>query len=488
MSYLRRYLPVFTLIAAIACLYLYGLSSVGVLDPDEPRYLSIGRAMAQTGDFVTPRLWGAAWFEKPPLLYWLTALGTAFHLGPELAGRLPVALLSLTFLTAMFALLRAEWGVEIGATAAVLLATSIAWVGDSNLALTDLPLAVFYSLAVLLALPLTMRMPEAGRSERLRFALIGISLGLASLAKGLVPIALAVPFCWFLRRWWRNWWLAVAALLMTALPWYWAVYARNGQAFLTEFFWKHHFERLYSASLLHVQPPWYYGPVLLVALFPWTPLFALMWFRNNGWDDRKRFLASCVLFGVFFFSVSLNKLPGYLLPLLPSALALLAVSVDWPRLMGSYRWWLLPSAILIGLLPLVARLLPEILTVGRFTLSGVHVGPTEIFYMLAPIAAVLLARRSWAGVLLVLCFVASGLFVKIVALPVLDRTVSPRETWRRLEHVSGTICDDWLGRNWEYGLALYRGEPYPICGTGAYDFALQSHGRDNPILVPKKKP
>ncbi len=459
-----------------------------MLDPDEPRYLSIGRAMAQTGDFVTPRLWGAAWFEKPPLLYWFTALGTGLHLGPELAGRLPVALLSLAFLVAMFALLKREWGADVAATASVLLATSIEWLGDSNLALTDLPVAVFYSLAVLWALPLARSRPDLGHSARTRFILIGISLGLATLAKGLVPIALALPFCWFLRRWWRNWWLAVTALLLTALPWYVAVYARNGRAFLLEFFWKHHFERLYSASLLHVQPWWYYLPVLLLALFPWTPLFGLMLYRRTGWDERRRFLLSCVLFGLFLFSASLNKLPGYLLPLLPSAFILLAASVEWSRLIGSFRWWLLPSAILIGLLPLGARVLPEILIAGRIDFNGVHIGRTEMFYMLAPIAAVLLARRSWAGILLVLCFVAGGLFVKIVALPVLDRTISPRETWRRLEHVRGTICDDWLGRNWEYGLALYRGEPYPICGTGAYDFALQSHGRDNPILVSKKKP
>jgi len=475
---------------AIGCLYLYGLSSVGVLDPDEPRYLAIGRAMAHTGDFVTPRLWGDAWFEKPPLLYWLTSIGTALDLGPELAGRLPVALLSLSFLAAMFAMLRIEFGVEAAATASVLLATSVEWLADSNLALTDLPLAVFFSLAVLAALPLVKERPADERqSQAVRFLLIGLFLGLATLAKGLVPIALALPFCWFLRQWWRSWWVTVFALFATALPWYVAVYARNGRPFLEEFFWKHHFERVYSASLLHAQPWWYYVPVFPGALFPWTPLFGLLLFSRNWWNVRRRFLAACVLFGLVLFSVSLNKLPGYVLPLIPSAFALLASAFDWPRFNRHFRLWLLPSAILIGLLPLVARLLPETLAIGRLTLvRGLHFGPTDIFYMGAPIAAVLLARRAWAGILLVLCFVAGGLFVKIVAFPVLDRTVSPRGPWQQLQHVKGSVCNDWLGRKWEYGLALYRGEPYPVCGTGVYDFALQSHGRDLPILVPKKKP
>jgi len=74
-----------------------------VLGPDEPRYVAIGRTMAQTGDWITPRLWGSPWFEKPPLLYWMTAAGTAAGLNSELSGRLPVVLFSLAFLGTMFA-------------------------------------------------------------------------------------------------------------------------------------------------------------------------------------------------------------------------------------------------------------------------------------------------------------------------------------------------------------------------------------------------
>ncbi|MBV8867377.1 MAG: hypothetical protein JO210_18415, partial [Acidobacteriaceae bacterium] len=154
----------------------------------------------------------------------------------------------------------------------------------------------------------------------------------------------------------------------------------------------------------------------------------------------------------------------------------------------SFRWWLLPCAALIGLLPLIARALPALLQAGRLTVPhGLRVGPTEFFYMAAPIAAVLLARRSWAGILLVLCLVAGGLFLKIVSFPVLDRLVSARGTWREIKDTRGTICNDWLGRDWAFGLAFYRGEPYPECGGNPYDFALQSHGRDTPVLVRKKK-
>ena len=76
---------------AICFLYLYNLDGTGVLQPDEPRYASIGRDMARSGDWVTPRLWGKPWFEKPALVFWLAGLGTVTGLNPDLAGRLPIA-------------------------------------------------------------------------------------------------------------------------------------------------------------------------------------------------------------------------------------------------------------------------------------------------------------------------------------------------------------------------------------------------------------
>ncbi len=473
---------------AIAGLYLYGLGAVGVLDPDEPRYLAIGRTMARTHDFITPRLWGSPWFEKPPLLYWMTSLGDYVHLGLELSGRLPVAVLSLAFLIVMFFCLRREFGVTAAASASVLLATSAGWIAYSSLALTDLPLAVFYSLAIFLALPMVNDDSGKDRLRAGRFVLIGVCLGLGTLAKALVPIALAIPFLWYLRQWWRSWALAICAGAAVALPWYAMMYIRNGDAFLQVFFWKQQFERLYSPSLQHIQPWWYYFPVILAALYPWTPLFALCFLQRKGWDERHRFLISCLAFGFFLFSVSLNKLPGYLLPLLPAAFVLLGCSVAQRRFAGSLRGWLVACAVLIGLIPVLAGILPKTLQLGRIAAGGtLHIGPTEFFYMAAPVAASLLARRAWAGILLVLCLVAGGFFLKIVCFPVLDRTVSARGVWRQIENSPGTICSDWLDRHWVYGLALYRGDPYPACDSGRYDYALRSHDRERPELVPLRK-
>lgn len=489
MSFVRRYFPLITLLVAIASLYFYGLSRVGVLDPDEPRYLAIGHAMAASGDFVTPRLWGSPWFEKPPLLYWMTAVGASMHLGPELAGRFPVALLSLAFLGVMFLLLRRQFGVPAAAVSAVLLATSLGWLAYSNLALTDLPLAVCFSLAVFVALPLVEPNTGSSRADLPRWIVIGFALGLATLAKGLVPVALAVPFLWFLRHRWRSWFIALASASVVALPWYVLMYLRNGRAFLFDFFWKHHVERLYSASLQHVQPWWYYLPVLLAALYPWTPLFARLFFPQS-WNRKRRFLASCVLFGLLLFSVSLNKLPGYLLPLLPLVFALLGSAIAPLLTAGHLRAWLMPCAVLIATLPLIAVLLPQTLQAGRIILPAFpHIGLTALFYIAAPMAAVLFSRRAWAGIVLVLCLVAGCFYIKITAFPILEASVSARSVWQRIRNDPGRICTDWIDRNWAYGIAFYRGAPYPVCVPYQYDFALRSNGRSQPVLVPlPKKP
>ena len=468
----------------IASLYLFQLDGVGILGPDEPRYAAIGRAMASTHDFVTPRLWGKPWFEKPPLLYWMTAAGTAFRLGPEMSGRLPVALLSLLYLGVSSFVLSREFGWRAAVSASALLATSAGWIAYSSLCLTDLPLAVCFSAAILAALPL-LREDEAQPDARKQMALIGAFIGLGVLAKGLVPIALAVPFAWFLRRHRKHWWIAIATCLVIAGPWYELVYARNGFPFIQDFFLKHHLERLYSAALLHVQPPYYYVPVMLGALFPWTPLLALLLVKAKPWDRRCRFLATVVVFGFVFFSISRNKLPGYLLPLLPSAFVLIASVLEGRKLTELDKRWLWAPALCIACIPLLASILPESLMMGRITSSDiVLLTPTGLFFVALPLGVVALAKRSSAAILMVLCVAASGIYLKAKVYPAIDLAVSPRTLWRATRSTSGETCDGGTNRDWIFGLSFYRGREYPPCTGAGFRYAFRTHERGAPALEP----
>jgi 4-amino-4-deoxy-L-arabinose transferase-like glycosyltransferase len=458
--------------------YLYKLDGVGVLGKDEPRYMAIGRAMAQTGDWITPRLWGSPWFEKPPLLYWMTAAGASVGLDPELSGRLPVALLSLAFLGVMFALLRREFGTRAGAVSVALLATSAGWVTYSDLGLTDLPLAVCFSLAVFLALPLV----NAPARVSLRLAAIGVCLGFAMLAKGLVPLALALPGVWFLRSYFKKLWLPVLSCAVVAGPWYVAMYLRHDSAFLEELFVKQHFARLYSASLQHVQPWYYYLPVLLGGLFPWTPLLALPLLCKGQWDARRRFLLATVLFGIVLFSISTNKLPGYLLPLIPALFALVGSVFEHKEISERGRGWLAPCAVLIALIPLIAQALPGMLGEWRVTAFQWPALPaTAAFYVAVPLATLLLARRSWVAPLLILCVAGEGIYLKAVAYPALDEYVSARGLWRELQHEETPLCDGGVDRTWLYGLNFYRSEALPECNA-SFKLALRSEGGGKPAL------
>src|ERR1700678_2920842 len=90
-------------------LYFFGRPAAGIVGPDEPRYASIGREMARSGDWITPRLWGLPWFEKPALLYWMTGVAFRIGLGPDIGPRLPVALMSVAFLAFYWWILRREF-------------------------------------------------------------------------------------------------------------------------------------------------------------------------------------------------------------------------------------------------------------------------------------------------------------------------------------------------------------------------------------------
>lgn len=481
MSLLRRYLPLLTLFIATASFYLYGLSGVGLLSTDEPRYAAVGRTMAQTGDWITPVLWGSPWFEKPPLLYWLTAIATSLGAGPEISARLPVALLSLLFLIAFLWLLSFEFGFTAAVFATATLATSAGWIAESDLCLTDLPLACFFCLAVVLLLPLLR-----GQVSRLRIRMLlsGACLGLAILAKGLVPIVLILPAFWFLRQYWRSWWLAVASCLCVSLPWYVLVYQRNGSAFIQDFFFKQHFQRFYSKSLEHVQPWYYYLPVLLAILFPWTPLF--IWLKTRvAWDNRRLFLLSLSIFGVIFFSASVNKLAGYLLPLIPLLFALLGSTFEGRAHLAISKRWLIPCACLIALIPLLAEALPSILVAGRISALDIrHISATRIFYVAVPIAVVIAARRSWAPILLMLCVIAGGFFLKITTFSVLDEEVSARTFWNGpIKPIADKVCEEWIRRTWVYGLSFYRGKLIPPCYLHPTEWHLLPNPGGKPKLV-----
>jgi len=436
-------------VAAIALFFLYffGLARTGLLGPDEPRYAAIGRQMAQSGDWVTPRLNGAPWFEKPPLLYWTTAVGFAAGLGDDLAPRLPVAVLSVAFLVFYFFLLRREFGERAAGFSTCSLVTSAGWLASSHIAVPDLPMAAAFATAMLLAL----------REDRAHNVGAAICLGIAIMAKGLVPLALFLPAIWF---WRRRAVMVMAFAVLIALPWYVLVTVANGTPFLYEFFWRQHFERFTNGTLMHIRPIWFYLPVLLAGMFPWTPTLALVFGRETYKDRRMQYLAVWFLFGFVLLSAAKGKLPGYLLPLLPALAALCGVALAEAR---KAAWVLACCAGLLWLLPAIEQVLP------RALISGLSRVPLQWpLTAVIPVGAVAVlcwfldrgGRRGLAVAAISLCVTASVAGFVWRMYPMLDNTVSARGFYRSQREM---VCTPSPNRNWRYGLDYYAHHPIPDC-------------------------
>lgn len=435
---------------ALFFLYLFGLTRTGMLSADEPRYAAIGQAMAASGDWVTPRLWGQAWFEKPALLYWMTAVGFQLHLDVDMAPRLPVALASILFLIFYWVYVRREFGECVASYATVFLGTSVGWLAFSRVAVTDLPLAVCFGSAMLLV----MGNPSGWGST----IVAGALLGLAILAKGLVPLVLFLPAIWYL---WRQPW-RLAAILGTAIavaaPWYVLVTLRNGTPFLEEFFVKHHFGRFTSGALQHERPFWFYVPVLLAAIFPWTPLLGGLFRRSVYANRREKFLLAWLVFGFVFFSASRNKLPGYLLPLLPALAILLALGLSEMR---DARRVLAISGALLGVIPAITGALPQALAEGasRAPLTW------NWGYLLGGLGFAVLVwwlPRDWAAGLIAATMTLIVASVVWRTYPVLDKEVSARYYWR--SHLNeGVTCSNNPSRSWRFGLNYYSGKIVSNC-------------------------
>ena len=438
------------LILPLLLLYLLQLGGVGLLGPDEPRYASIGREMARSGDWITPRLDGQPWFEKPPLTYWLTALGHLLHLSDEWAARLPEALLSVAFLAFFYATLAREFSPQLALAATAILSTAAGWMAYSFAALTDLPMSAALGVAVLLTL--FDDKPQRGW-------IAGALLGLAILGKGFVPLVLFAPLFFVMRR---GRIATVAGAIVVAAPWYLLCWMRNGSAFWDDLFWKQHVARFLSPSLEHVQPFWYYVPILLAGLFPWTPLAALLARRKVYDDVRVRLLAAWVVYGLVFFSVARNKLPGYVLPLLPALAIVLAVALEKAP---AKQWWLAACAALLIALPAVAAVLPDALLSG---LSRAHVSfkPLGLIFAFAAAGVWWLARRRQTGLAILTVALAAGFgaaYIKDHTFPRLDQTVSVRGFWRSSGASAASACFDSVSRTWQYGLNYYAGRPLAEC-------------------------
>lgn len=319
-------------LALIAGLLLLLNRRYPLLEPDEGRYAEIGREMLLSGDWVVPTLNQEAYFDKPPLFYWLVALSyRCFGLSAANARLVPLVATLLTIL-ATFLFGRRFIGPRAGLLAGLVLASTAGFIQCGRLLIIDSLLTFWVSLAFFTAYAATRRSNLAW-GWWLTSALF---CGFGVLCKGPVALVLLGPvataYAWLRRdsarlglRHWAAYGLVIVAV---AAPWFIAIMLREPD-FARQFFIDHHFKRFTTAAF-HQQPMWYYIPVVLIGTLPWSLLivpvtrFYLSRSPQVG-QERPRVLGWLALWAGWcyaFFSLSRGKLPPYLLPMMP-ALALL---------------------------------------------------------------------------------------------------------------------------------------------------------------------
>ena len=338
----RRPLALWLVAVLFAALWFGTLEYRKLVKPDEGRYGEIPREMVATGDWLTPRLNGIKYFEKPPLQYWATAAGYkafgAHHwtvrLWPALTGFLGI--LFTGFVAARL------FGAAAGWVAASVLGGSLLYVMLGHVAVLDMSLSVFLASAIF-AFVLAQRDGASPRDTRHWMWAAYALLALAVLTKGLVGLVLPAATLVAYTLWQRDWGLlrklhlvsGLAIFFAIAAPWFVAVSLANKEFF--DFFFIHeHFQRFLTKVHRRYAPMWYFVPILLVGLMPWT-LAMFGGLRRAAKRDAAlhfqpgHFLLTWIVVVFGFFSVSSSKLVPYILPLFPALAALIGA------------WWMQAS-------------------------------------------------------------------------------------------------------------------------------------------------
>ena len=362
---------VWLLLLAVVLIWFGNLEYRKLIRPDEGRYAEIPREMVASGDWTTPRLNELKYFEKPPLQYWATAVAYEVFGEHQWTTRLWVALTGFAgILLAWFAGARL-FGREAGIYAALLLGSSTLYALMAHINTLDMGVTFFITLGIFSLL--IAQKEEQVKQRRNWMLLAWAAMALAVLSKGLMGLILPGTALFLysvfnrdITIWKRmHWFSGLLVFLLVAAPWFVLVIKANPE-FFDRFFIYEHYTRFTTKVHGRYQPWYYFIPVLMLGMLPWTLLMfdaLLRTWRNSVQKAKEfsaeRFLLVWAVFIYFFFSISGSKLPSYLLPMFP-ALALLMGKQIADMNPRRLFWLIVPVlpvvAIMLGLAPFAAKL------------------------------------------------------------------------------------------------------------------------------------
>ncbi len=317
--------------------FFAGLGRPAITDSDEAFYAESAREMLERADWLTPHFNDTTRFEKPVLYYWLAATTYVVTGASAWAARLPSALAGLGLVLILYFSARRWYDDTTALLAGVIGATSFGAIAMARQALPDLPLAFFTTLTIWATLVGLLDAPPGHAEVRARRTwLVTAAVGAAGafLVKGPVGIALLVMVLgpitvlefWLSGARWRaraiDVALACAVFVFIAAPWYVAMTVEHGVAYLERFFLAENLDRFATARYNVPRPSWYYVPIVIGGLLPWS-LFMPLWvpklthaWRQRALDTRAVRLAVWALAPLAFYTASIGKQPRYILPIM----------------------------------------------------------------------------------------------------------------------------------------------------------------------------
>lgn len=422
-------------------LYIALLGIMPQMEPDEARYSLIPSAMNQSGNYVTPHIKNVIYLEKPPLVYWATAMSFKVFGENDFSARLFAALCAWGCILLAYFIGKNFRDEKTGLYAAALLTISAFPFVLGRVNILDMPLTFFLCLSIWLGY-----LSLNGEKKKYLYYLFYFSCALAFLTKGVIgvvfPFAVLVLWLIWAGRWRQIWKLfspiGILIFLIAVCPWLILAQKENSD-FLWFFFVHEHFLRFTTKMHGKTEPFYYYLPIIIAGTIPWSVYLIKAWKGKaiKEWlfsKEENKLLVIWILFIFLFYTFSSSKLATYIAPVfLP--LALFAGSVfrnyeqDLSEASGGQKVFYRIAVIFQSLIIIIALFLPPVLKKYSDPEKGLVImtsGNWWLYILLPMLTATLMIflpdliakklKRGWFLTIYLLCAV----LLASVLLPVND--------------------------------------------------------------------
>ncbi len=342
------------------CFYLLFNHAIPITDPVESNYALTAKEMVLSADWVSPRIYGNVWFDKPIFFYWLTALSFQLFGFSEWAARLAPALFAAVGVVLLYWFVSKTNTRRAALLAMVIMGTSFEYISLAKLVITDMVFFVFNCAALGFFYLGYVKMDGTKRWYLAAY----VSMALAVLTKGPIGVLLPTLVMLLVILLQRNWkelkkmYLLTGVLLfaIVALPWYAAMYTLHGMEFINNFFGVHNYLRATVSEHPKDNVSYYYLAVFVLSMMPWSAL-AVKALIQGYKDLRSRksplllflFLWIAVYFG--FYSLMATKYLTYTFPILFPVAILTAIQLEGMLAQGKakeiFYWVGIPAALLM---------------------------------------------------------------------------------------------------------------------------------------------